>query len=244
MSVPEKYTYRLPSFLFFIFLCFQSLSQVNTSLEKLVDTTNLYYRASDLLNLGELYRPEHVYAKGHPYFVTDEYTLASVSVNNTSFENIKARYNIATDQLIIKARVDSGLLVSIVTRQDWVRSFSINDHYFISMGQVYPDNLIKGYCEQVYKGKQLFYIKYQKKFIDTYTDVTPEGFFSVLKLNKYIYDNGKFISVDTKRAFLKLYDNKKAIKKFMHDNKIRYSKASSVQLNMLMQFCDGLPKSI
>lgn len=244
MSIPYYSTYRFFSFWIFFAVSLSGLTQTDPAVQKLVDTTNFYYRASDLLNLGEVYRPEHIYAQGHPYFITDEYTIASLSVGNTAFEKLKARYNIATDQLIIKAKVDSGLLVNMVTKEDWINSFKINGHFFVNSGKLYPDKNVKGYVEEVYKGKRTFYIKYRKKFIDTYNDATPEGFFSIVKTNKYVYENGIFIPVDKKSAFLKLYSDKKSIKKFMRENKIRYSKASTVQLNLLMQFCDGLPKSI
>lgn len=244
MYVPKKCSCRWIFFLTTVLFSFSVHAQTHSALQDLVDTTNKFYKASDLLNLGEIYNPEHVYAKGHPYFITDEYTLASLTVNNTSFDKIKARYNIATDQLIIKARVDSGLLVNTVTKEDWVHSFKINEHFFVSVSKLYPDKNVKGYCEQVYKGKQVFFIKYRKKFIDTYNDNTPEGFFSVVKVNKYIYENGIFIPVDSKRSFLKLYKDKKAIRKFMHDNKINYSRATTVQLHTLMQFCDALQRSI
>lgn len=242
MCIPKKYKYRLNTF-FILFFTLTITAQNKSAIQRLVDTTNQFYKASELLNLGEVYIPDHIYAQGHPYFITDEYTLSSLTVSNTSFDQIKARYNIVTDQLIIKAQVDSGLLVNTVTKEDWVNAFRINNHFFVSVSKLYPDKNIKGYCEQVYKGKQIFFIKYRKKFIDTYNDNTPEGFFSVVKINKYIYDNGVFLSVDNRRSFLKIYKDKKAIKKFMRENKINYSKATSVQLNTLMQFCDGLQKS-
>jgi hypothetical protein len=242
MSSLKNYSWR--SLLFYSILLFsiRCTAQENQDLKKLKDTTNSFYGSSDLLNLGEIYQAEHVYARGHPYFSTDEYTLASVTVSNTTFENIKARYNIATDQLIIKARVDSGLLVSMVTKGDWIHSFMINSHLFVNLNKIYPGKEVQGYCEQVYKGDKIFYIKYKKKFIDTYDDNTPEGFFSVLKIEKYIYTSGTFIPVNKKKDLFKLYGNKKSIKKYMRTNKINYSKASSSQLKTLMQFCDGLPK--
>ena len=243
MHVPQKYKHASVFILIIFLLPLFSRSQNDSAFQKLVDTTNAFYKASDLLNLGEIYVPDHVYANGHPYFITDEYTLASLTVNHTAFEKIKARYNIVTDQLIIKARVDDGLLVNTLTKEDWVQSFKINDHFFVSVSKMYPDNNVKGYCEQVYKGKQSFFIKYRKKFIDTYNDNTPNGFFSVVKINKYVYDNGVFTPVDSKRSFLKLYKDKKAIKKFLKENKIKYSKATTSQLYTLMQFCDGLQKA-
>ena len=231
------------TFILLVGSTFTVVAQKNEELKNLVDTTNFYYGASDLLNLGELYEPEHAYAKSHPYFITNDYTLASLRVSNTSFEKIKARYNLVTDQLIIKAKVDGGLLVNMITKEDWVHEFRINSHFFINANKFYPGKMVKGYVEEVYKGKQSFFIKYKKRFVDTYNDATPQGFFSVVKCSKYVYDNNNFIPVDSKRAFLKLYNDKKSIKKFMHENKIKYSKASTDQLNMLMQFCDALPKS-
>jgi hypothetical protein len=242
MSVLKKYSWQSLLFSAILLFSVHSTAQENPDLKKLLDTTNSLYRSSDLLNLGEIYQPEHVYAKGHPYFITDDYTMAAVTVSNTTFEGIKARYNIVTDQLIIKAKVDSGLLVSMVTKNDWINSFTINNHLFVNLNKIYPGKAVQGYCEQVYKKDNSFYIKYKKKFIDTYDNNTPEGFFSGARINKYIYVNGVFIPVNKKKDLFKLYSDKKSIKKYLRTNKINYSKASSDQLKMLMQFCDGLPK--
>jgi hypothetical protein len=242
MNLLKNYSWKCVLFSILLFFSISGTAQETADLKKLVDTTNSFYRSSDLLNLGEIYQPEHVYAKGHPYFITDDYTLASVTVSNARFEKIKARYNIAMDQLIIKARVDSGLLVTMVTKEDRINSFRINDHFFVNVNKLYPDKEVQGYCEEVYKGDKIFYIKYKKKFIDIYDNNTPEGFFSVVKINKYIYTKGNFIPVNKKKDLFKLYGDKKAIKKYLRANKINYSKASSDQLKMLMQFCDGLPK--
>lgn len=217
------------------------LAQTTASLQQLKDTTNKVYGSSDLLNLGELYVPDHVFAKGHPYFVTDDYTLASITIYNNFFSKIKARYNIESDQLLIKANVDTGVFVTMVTKEDFIQSFTINDHYFVNVNGLQPGTEIKGYCEEVYKGKKAFYIKYKKKFIDTYTDLEPMGSFSVVKLNKYVYENRTFVPVNSKREFFELFlPHKQEIKKFMRKNKIKYSRASSAQLYALMQYCDGL----
>lgn len=209
------------------------------SLQQLLDTTNLFYGSSQLLNSGTLYHPENVQAKGHPYFVTDDYTPASLRVSNTSFENVKARYNIVTDQLIIKAELDSGVLVSMVTRQDFINSFTINDHRFVNMTRQYPrSTVVKGYCEEVFNRRHGFFIKYKKEFVRNFDFDNPNGFYSTVKTENYFYDKGEFLLIKNRRDFLKLFQNKKDIKKYMHNNKIRFSTASPSQLNKLMQFCD------
>lgn len=216
-------------------------AQSMENLTLLKDTTNKVYGSSDLLNLGEFYVAEHVYATGHPYFVTDDYTHASLTIHSNFFDNIKARYNIEKDQLIMKVSVDTGVYVTIVAKEDWVHSFKINDHYFVSVNGLQPSTEVKGYCEEVYNGKRKFYIKYRKKFIDNYTDLAPMGFFSVVKINKYIYQDNSFIPVSSKKEFLQLFAAHKAeIKKFMRKNKIRYTRASTAQIAELMQYCDGL----
>lgn len=216
-------------------------AQSDENLKHLKDTTNKVYGSSDLLNLGEFYVAEHVYATGHPYFITDDYTLASLTIHNNFFDKIKARYNIEKDQLVMKVSVDTGVYVTIVAKEDWIHSFRINDHYFVSVNGLQPSAEVKGYCEEVYNGKRKFYIKYRKKFIDNYTDLAPMGFFSVVKINKYVYDNNTFIPVSSKKEFLRLFaTHKTEIKKFMRKNKIRYTRASTAQIAALMQYCDGL----
>jgi hypothetical protein len=241
MKIPKNTKQVYCFFIALLILSYTGMAQPKAILQQLKDTTNKVYGSSDLLNLGELYVAEHVFANGHPYFITNDYTLASVTIHNNTFEKIKARYNIERDQLIIRVNVDSGVYVPMVTKEDWIHSFKINEHYFVSINELQPSTEVKGYCEEVYKGKKMFFIKYKKKFIDNYTDLSPEGFFSVVKISKYVYDNKTFIPVNSRREFLELFSiHKKEIKKFMRKNKIRYAHASSAQLSALMHYCDGL----
>ena len=238
MKFPKDHDYF---FLRIVVIILSSIScqAQQLSFQKLLDTTNLFYGSSPLLNLGTLYHPENARAKGHPYFVTDDYTPASLSVSNTLFENIKARYNIATDQLIIKAALDSGVLVSMVTKEDFINSFTINSHTFVNMTKLYPrSTVVKGYCEEVFNGKHGFFIKYKKEFVRNFDFDNPNGFYSTVKTENYFYNNGEFMLIKSRRDFLKLFQNKRDIKKYMRDNKIKFSKASPAQLNKLMQFCD------
>ena len=234
----RKQVYCLFTILLLFF--YTAKAQTKETLTNLKDSTNKIYGSSDLLNLGELYVAEHVYATGHPYFITDDYTLASITIHDNYFDKVKARYNIERDQLIVRVSVDTGVYVTMVTKDDWLHSFSINGHYFVSVNELQPIAEVHGYCEEVYKGKRSFFIKYRKKFIDNYNDLSPMGFFSVMRTTKYVYVNKMFTPVNSKKEFLKLFPEHIAeIKKFMRKNKIRYSRASIAQLGALMQYCDG-----
>jgi hypothetical protein len=218
-------------------------AQENLNYRKLINQTNAFYGSNDLLHSGEIYRPEHTYAKGHPYFLNNNYSPATVTVKGNSFDNVTAKYNIETDQLVILTPVDSNAIMMISIKRNWIDSFKINNHLFVNISDYDSSNTAKGYYELAYSGKKSFFIKHNKKFIDTYNDLSPNGFYSVPKTSFYIYDGAKFFPIKSKKNFLQFYSEKKtAVKKYMRRNKIKFLKSSTIQLNQLMQFCDGISK--
>jgi hypothetical protein len=219
-------------------------AQDNSNYRKLINKTNTFYGSNDLLHSGEVYHPDHLRAKGNPYFFTNEYSPALVTVRGNVFENVTAKYNIETDQLIILTPADLNSITTISIKQNWVDSFKIQNHLFVNISSFDSTKTLKGYYELAYKGKKSFFIKYNKKFIDTYNDLSPSGFYSVVKTSIFIFDGTTFIPVKNKKKFLRIYaDNKATVKKYMRINKILFSKATSAQFKQLMQYADGLSKS-
>ena len=218
-------------------------AQENSNYKKLISETNTMYGSNDLLHSGEIYQPEHTHAKGDPYFLTNDYSPALVTVKGNVFENITARYNIETDRLVILTPADSNSVTRITVKQNWLDSFKIYDHLFVNISNFDSTRNLKGYYELVYRGKKSFFIKYSKRFIDTYNDLSPAGFYSVVKTSFCIFDGSRFTPVKNKKMFLQLFaENKAPVKKYLRTNKIKFSKASSSQLKKLMQFSDDLPK--
>jgi hypothetical protein len=229
---------------FFLFFLTPIFAQENKELKNLIVETNNYYGANELLYLGEIYQPSNPFAKGSPY-LTDRFLPAKIIVKNNVFENITAKYNIETNQLLALAKTDSGKIVLINLKENWIDNFILDNHNFVNISQYQPTLNIKGYYELVFSGKKNLFIKYSNSFINTYTDLTPNGFYSKIKKSLYLSDSTDFILIKNKNHFLNLYvKNKNEIKKYMRKNKIRFSKASNNQLNKLMQYCDGLSNSI
>lgn len=222
-----------------LFLSIGVQAQENSNYKKLIQETNAIYGSDDLLNSGELYRPEHTGAKGYPYFLTNAYLPATVSVRGNTFENVIAKYNIETDQFILLTPADTNSVRRIAIKQNWIDSFKIDKHVFVNIFDYDSAKILKGYYELVYRGKKSFLIKHTKRFNDAHNDFSANGYYSVLKPSFFIFDGIKSIPVKNKREFLELFSRNRAVKNYIRDNKIKFLKASTVQLNKLMQFCDS-----
>lgn len=234
---------RVGNIMYFLFLSICLNAQENLSYGKLISETNAFYGSNDLLHSGEIYQPEHSRAKGHPYFLANTYAPVTITMRGNTFENVTAKYNLETDQIIILTPADTNSITLIAIKQNWVDSFKINNRLFVNISNYDSTKNLKGYYELVYHGKKSFFVKYNKKFIDTYNDLSPNGFYSVLKKTFFFFDGVKFICVKNKNGFLQLFsENKLIVKKYFRNNKIKFSDASTPQLNKLMQFCDGLSK--
>jgi hypothetical protein len=219
-----------------ITLCAQETQSLNT----LLNTTDKFYGSNDLISLGELYRPNNLAAKGSPYF-TSQYTTSSITTKGHIFNNQTTRYNLETGELILLTKVDTGRLIPISVNNSWIDNFSFDDRCFVNIQHLFPSINAKGYYELIYSGSHSFFIKYSKTFISSYNTNTPNGYYSKLKYTYHIYNGVDFITIKNQNEFFKIYkENKKEIKKFLSANNIKFSKASTSQLNLLMQFCNAL----
>lgn len=236
----------IKSFIIFFLAFFINpiFGQENKELKKIITETNNYYGPSDLLYLGEMYEPSNPNAKGDPFLIP-RYLPATLTIKNNVFESISTKYNIETDQLLAMSKTATGEIVLINLKENWVDNFTLDHHYFVNIIQYQPNLDLKGYYELVFSGEKNLFIKYSSSFINTYSNATPQGFYSTVKRRMYLSEANNFILIKNKKHFLNLYaKNKNEIKKYMRKNKIKFSNASSIQLNKLMQYCDGLSDTI
>ena len=211
------------------------------SLSEIIDFTELVYGTDDILVNGQPYALKLSDVKGHPFFGDGSWSKENLVVKGKIYNNIELNYDIESDKLILNAKHNKNSFIKIELSDKVIDSFNLKNHHFINSAQLKNNITEAVYFEQVYNGSFYFLIMHNKILNSAYYDTPPFGKYTDMQSVYYIYKDGEMKRLLRKKSFLKYFKkDKKSIRKFMRKNKIKYKKASNVQLNTLMKYCDNL----
>ena len=239
MSYFRRLILALCSFTGAIFLYGQKENNLDDlTKEEILQITEKKYGSDDLLINGVKFHAEKIKAKGSPNFDWNESIDTRLFVKGRPYFNVSLKYDLVKDKLILSKVLEDGYKRQLVLNSTFVDSFYLGNHAFINF---YNQNEIPHqfeYFEKIYAGKKLFLKKYRKKFITVYNNWYPDGKYSSQQYTYYIHYRGSLAKVNSKKAFLSVYDSyRKEIRKFMRKNKIKYKSATKEELIKLMTFC-------
>jgi len=243
MYIKSVYTVII-SFLFFlagwpIHIVGQT-NEEHQNVSDILEKTHLAYGPNEMLENGRIYTPLHPRAKGNPYFLETSWMPGKLIVKGDIFSELKIKYNVALEQLIFKKEIENQEShIPIILNNNFIDSFDIESHHFINLNTMPFHDKLSGFAELIYQAQLIFLVKYNKEFLNRYSQSNPYGAYSKLSSVYYIYENEKLTRLGTKRSFLKYFEPiRKEIKKFLRKNNIRFKKASNTQLKELIRYCD------
>jgi hypothetical protein len=221
----------------------QDESFFNHDLKSLIIQTDSLLGADDELINGKIYIQENLLAEGHPFFLSPNWQPGNVVINGKKHEGLFLKYNLYTDELVLKAERKKGGAAVISINNEFVESFDLENRHFVNSMNFNVKGIQTDFVELLYEGNFVFFVSYSKAFNNDYNIKTPYGSYGKTKTSYFLLQNGKLNSISSKKTLLKYFESdKKKINKFMKMNKIKYAKASYDQLQHLMQYCDELSK--
>ncbi|MFC2152984.1 hypothetical protein ACFLSE_10705 [Bacteroidota bacterium] len=212
-----------------------------SEIKELLALTKAYYSFNDEIINGCVYPLPNSRIEGHPY-LNDQWTLATIYINNKKFENQIIKFDLTINDIILKAELENGIEKLVNLNKFQVDSFIIGTSLFINSMILNSEENNTTYYEQIYKGKYSLYKKYDKIFIKEYNTITPYGKFSNLRTDMLLFANNEIHNADRKTSFLASFEKsmQKEIKSYMNKNSINYKKATDQQLKQLMNYCSAL----
>ena len=222
-------------------IVFGQAQELSEQVEDLYNRSEQVYSTDDLLVNGQIYIPARPRAKGSPYFGGKQFVEGSVQIKGRQFKGVLLKYNLENQRIILRAALESGKYVTILLNSNLIDHFTIDGQYFINAVSFFEDLEVSGFYTLVYEGNFTFLVKYEKTFRAVYDNQTPEGSYTELHSDFFIFEDGKLENITKKKALLNYFPlHKKEIKSFMRKYKIQYKKASVTELNQLMNYCDTI----
>lgn len=235
------------AFIFFLTTEVKAQEEPTTKhyLNEIVMHTDSLLGADDELVNGKIYIQENLLAAGHPFFQSAHWQTGNVTINGKVYDGLFLKYDIQSDELILKAERKRGGATVVSLNNEFVEEFIIEDRHFVNSMGFDVKGIQTDFVELLHSGSFIFFVSYTKSYNNDYNTKTPYGSYGKTTTSYFIFQDHQLSYISSKKALLKFFEPfKKKIKKFMKKNKIKYSKASYGQLQHLMQYCDDLSKGL
>lgn len=197
------------------------------------------YGIDDLLVNGSIYAPLHPVAYGSQYLVKSTFSKGSLNLVGREYHEVDLKFDIEQQKVILMGYIDSVNYKVIVLNDNYIKDFSIHDKHFVNISNHLNNKSVKGFYELIYTAEFVFIKSYKKEFLGVYSNRYPNGKYSKTYTEKFIIKNNIKYTIKNKKSIFSVFpEHKQEIKTYMKDNKIKLRKASNINLNNLMQYCD------
>lgn len=170
--------------------------------------------------------PEYIYyifkMEGDPYFIQGAFSKGWIGYSGRVYNPVSMFYDIQRDQLVV---LNADSLTNIVMLNEFVDSFYLSGHTFISLKEDRKQNLFNtGFYDLLYNGHVQLLARRIKTMEDKIESMTVIRVFSVGD-RFYIHKDGLYYLVTNKKdVFRLLADKKHDIKKMMRKNHIKLNR--------------------
>ena len=231
----------MKKFVIFLLLLLSLNIFAQNATEQLRQHTSEIYGTDDILVNGTTYRPLHPIASGDPFFINGVFVRGQLNLKGRSFQNVLLKFDIEQQKLVLKHFDDGAKFELIALNNNYIKSFSLHDKFFVNIDDLIKNDEAKGFYELIYRGDFLFVREYKKVFVGTFSDKYPYGKYSDTKTTNFLFLKGKKYKVAKKKDLYNLFPQYKTlIKKFMKEHKIKLRKSNNKKLNILTQYCDEI----
>ena len=198
------------------------VAQDENDLQILIQRTDSLLGADDELVNGKIYMQKYMLAEGHPFFLTPQWQKGSVTVNGKKHTGLNLKYNIYTDELVLKAEKISGGASVISLNNEFIESFYLEDKHFVNSMGFNVRGIQTDFVELLYKGNFDFFVSYTKFFNNDYNDKTPYGSYGKTNTSYFLLQNKELVEVSSKKALFNYFELiKKKLKKYLKKNRIK-----------------------
>ncbi|HNS17886.1 MAG TPA: hypothetical protein PKH94_02015 [Bacteroidales bacterium] len=195
------------------------------------------YGSDDLLVSGSIYIPSSPLIDRHPFFEREEWFNGTVYVEGRRFDRQEISYDLTTKKMILNAVFKEGATVRIVLNSWKMDSLYLDDHLFINNKHLALGEQDTAFYELIHRNGFTFVSGYHKEYIRKYSASTPHGLWSQQASRHYIH-TGQWYPVYSTKSLLAFFPSgKDQIRRFLHKNHIRYRKATSSQIKLLLDYC-------
>jgi hypothetical protein len=210
-------------------------STYNVTLSSYQDTLDL----KRFLYNGRVWRDIYSHkVVGDEYLYSRDFLPGAVTFNSRSFKNLKLKYDILNDEILILTYQGNILQLNKEMVGNFVLEYEHINHYFENLESDSTD-LPKGYVEILYKGNTTLYVKHIKVISRLAQGKPYDSFEEASRV--YFLKDGKIHRISTKKELISLLDDKQEqVRTFIRTHKIKVSKKIPESFVPVLRFYDSI----
>jgi hypothetical protein len=212
-------------------------AQEPSIIEYLAECERKYGSDADLVN-GEKYFNPYSRSDGTPFLEQDP-GPAFITIRGKEFRDQRLKYDIFNQQLVLDYKDLYGSINSLVLRSEWVESFGFGTRFFRKMSGPAGG---KGYYQVIHEGVISCYYRWSKQYLLNLNSGVQNYYFTEPLKAAFLEVDGQFTPIRNNRTFLRTFGeaDRKSIKHFLRQSKIRVNRADDPGMRHLMEYCNTL----
>ncbi|HEX5151383.1 MAG TPA: hypothetical protein VFW07_08035 [Parafilimonas sp.] len=174
---------------------------------------------------------------GNPFFGSLHFTDGSVVYDDITYTHIQMIYDILNDDVIIKNYNGIALLLT----KEKISSFNVTGHHFVKiMADSAATGLKTGFYDVLYDGTTKLLVKRKKEITEKIEMQNLESSFTQHDQYYILKDTVYYPAHDKNAALRALKDRKSELKKFIHQDKIKFRKDFETALLKTVAYYNSL----
>lgn len=186
---------------------------------------------------GVEWLPGFAMVKGHEFFLTKEYLNADITIEGVRFSNVRLRYDICNDNVILLWKAAFPIILSRERIDEFTVRHEGTTRRFVNFGSIFPES--GGFSEVLYAGGTTFVARYTKVVS---LNATPSSYAQFSEYTRYYYlINNTCTQIRNRGAFLKLMgDHEPDVRRYIRHNNILLGSFSPAGFGIAAAFYDTL----
>jgi len=195
-------------------------------------------QAYQILYNGRVWKNLYYRVEGDQFLFSGEFLPASLSIQGRTFGNIRLKYDLYQDEIIMPFGPGRALQLNREMVEGFCISFQGKTYQFLRIPEDGPEEL-KGYVRVLYPGESALYVKYTKKINRPGIENHPDIFYQIARI--YLVQEDEVSLIASKGDLFKAFHEKKMlVRDYMKKNSIRISVKEPESLIPVLRYFDGL----
>jgi len=197
------------------------------------------FQADQHLIHGTRYYNLYPTAPGNPFFEPDEFRTGSVIINEREYKDVRLKYDICNQRLVLRYTLNTGGTADIVLIHEAIRGFEIG-------GKVFRKYMIpkKGeqFCQEIGAGSMKCIYFWHKELIPLNNSLDSYNQYTNPVNSSFLLLNGVLLHYKGKKSFIKCFPvtAQHAVRKYIKENRIIMRHIPDADMHPLIRFCQNL----
>ena len=209
------------------------------TLKQLTEYFTDAYQADQHLIHGTRYYNLYPTAPGNPFLDPDEFRTGSVIINEREYTNVRLKYDICDQRLLLRYFLNTGGSADIVLIRDDIQGFEIDGKVFRKY--TIPKKGVQ-FCQEIGTGSLKCIYFWHKELVPLNNSLDSYNQYSNQERNSWLLRDGDLLPFKRKKSFIRNIPvtQQHGVKKYIKENRIIIHNASDADMHQLISYLHNL----